>query len=303
MTHLQTVSGVGLRRSTSSVAVGWWKFVVPITLSVSLLYFLPLLINVYLAFSNWSGFHNRIEFIGLDNFRTLFTQYNLLAQVRLTLTYAVTASLVGNLLALSLALALEKNSVVNQVFRAVFFIPVLLSPLASGYVWAGILDPAGPLNQGISTFAGGFDYAWLGSRSLAIYIVAAVDAWKWLGFFTLVYIAGLSTVPLELKETSISMGANAWQVFRHAKLPFLAPAMTYNITVTVIGAMSTFDIILATTRGGPGNATRVLNVLTLDQFGIGHFGLASTTQLVVTIMITVTAIPLVRFLRSRELEG
>jgi ABC-type sugar transport system permease subunit len=79
--------------------------------------------------------------------------------------------------------------------------------------------------------------------------------------------------------------------------------MTYNITVTVIGAMSTFDIILATTRGGPGNATRVLNVLTLDQFGIGYFGLATATQLVVTILVTVTAIPLVWFLRRRELEG
>ncbi len=296
--------GKGLaRRSRSSVAGGWWIFIVPITVAVSLLYFLPLLVNLYLAFTNWSGFHNRIDFTGLKNFRTLFDQYSLLSQVRLTVTYAVTASLIGNLSALSLALALERRSVTNQLFRAVFFIPVLLSPLATGYVWAGILDPAGPLNQGISLIGDGFEYAWLGSKTLAIFIVAAVDAWKWLGFFTIVYIAGLSTVPVELKESAVSMGANGWQVFRHAKLPFLAPAMTYNITVTLIGAMSTFDIILATTRGGPGNATRVLNVLTLDQFGIGYFGLASATQLVVTIMVTITAIPLVRFLRSRELNG
>ncbi len=300
---MPVVTGLKMRRSRNSVAGGWWKFVVPITIAVSFFYFLPLLINFYLAFTNWSGFHNRIEFIGLENFRTLFDQYDLIAQVRLTLTYAVTASLVGNLMALLLALALERRSLVNQIFRAIFFIPVLLSPLASGYIWSGILNPNGPLNQGISIFSSGFNYAWLGSKSLAIFIVAAVDAWKWLGFFTLVYIAGLSTVPKELKESAVSMGANRWQVFRHAKLPFLAPAMTYNITVTLIGAMSTFDIILATTRGGPGNATRVLNVLTLDQFGIGYFGLASTTQLVVTIMITITAIPLVRFLRSRELEG
>ncbi|MDP3177189.1 MAG: sugar ABC transporter permease, partial [Spirochaetaceae bacterium] len=199
--------------------------------------------------------------------------------------------------------ALERRTVSNMIFRTIFFIPVLLSPLASGYIWAGILDPAGPVNQAISLWSPGFHFAWLGSSGLAIFLVAAVDAWKWLGFFTLVYIAGLATVPNELKEAASSMGANYWQVFRHAKLPFLAPAMTYNITVTVIGAMSTFDIILATTRGGPGNATRVLNVLTLDQFGSGYFGLSTATQLMVTILVTVTAIPLVWALRKRELEG
>jgi multiple sugar transport system permease protein/raffinose/stachyose/melibiose transport system permease protein len=291
------------RGSSGSRAGGYWKFAVPIAIVISLLYFLPLLINSFLAFTDWSGFKSTISFTGLDNFQTLVEQYNLPDQVRLTLVYAVTASFVGNAMALSLALALERPTVTNQVFRAIFFISVLLSPLAAGYVWAGILDPAGPLNQTISVVSPGFDFAWLGSSTLAIFLVAMIDAWKWVGFFTLIYIAGLSTVPAELKEAAVAMGANRWQVFRHAKLPFLAPAITYNVTVTVIGAMSTFDIILATTGGGPGNATRVLNILTLDQFGIGYFGLASATSLVVTLMVTLTAIPLVWFLRRRELEG
>lgn len=291
------------RGSSGSRAGGYWKYAVPIAIVISLLYFLPLLINSFLAFTDWSGFKSAINFTGLDNFQTLVEQYNLPEQVRLTLVYAVTASLVGNFMALSLALALERPTITNQVFRAIFFISVLLSPLAAGYVWAGILDPAGPLNQAIGVVSPGFDFAWLGSSTLAIFLVAMIDAWKWVGFFTLIYIAGLSTVPTELKEAAVAMGANRWQVFRHAKLPFLAPAITYNVTVTVIGAMSTFDIILATTGGGPGNATRVLNVLTLDQFGIGYFGLASATSLVVTLMVTLTAIPLVWFLRRRELEG
>jgi multiple sugar transport system permease protein/raffinose/stachyose/melibiose transport system permease protein len=290
-------------RSAGSLAGGWWKFALPIGIAVALLYFLPLLINVYLAFTDWSGFHSGIQFSGLDNFQTLADQYALLDQLRLTLLYAITASAVGNLLALALALALESRSPSNQLFRAIFFVPVLLSPLAAGYVWAGILDPAGPLNQAISLLNPGFDFAWLGSSTLAIFLVAMVDAWKWSGFFTLIFIAGLSTVPTELKEAAVAMGASRWDVLRHVKLPFLAPAITYNVTVTVIGAMSTFDIILATTRGGPGNATRVLNVMTLDQFGIGYFGLASATQLVVTILVTITAIPLIWFLRRRELEG
>jgi raffinose/stachyose/melibiose transport system permease protein len=289
--------------SRSSRAGGWWLYAIPIALAVALLYFLPLLINWYLAFTDWSGFKSGINFTGLENFETLQDLYTITDQVRLTIIYAVTASAVGNAIALTLALALEERTWGNQLFRAIFFIPVLLSPLAAGYVWAGILNAAGPLNQAISIVVPGFDMAWLGNSTIAIFLVAAVDAWKWAGFFTLIYLAGLSTVPHELKEAAVSMGANRWQVFRHAKLPFLAPAITFNVTVTVIGAMSTFDIILATTGGGPGNATRVLNILTLNQFGIGYFGLAAATSLVVTILVTLTAIPLIWFLRRRELEG
>lgn len=281
----------------------WWPFALPALLAVGLFYMLPIILNGYLAFTNWSGFHSRIEFIGLDNFRDLLERASLTKQLQLTVIYAVTASIVANLGSLVLALAMERPTRTNRFFRAVFFIPVLLSPLAAGYVWAGILDPSGPLNQLISFFSPGYDQAWLGSTTFAIYIVAAIDAWKWSGFFTLIYIAGLTTVPTELKDAAVVDGASPWQVFRWVKLPFLAPAMTFNITVTVIGAMSTFDIIMATTKGGPGNATRVLNVLTLDQFGTGFFGLSAATSLVVVVLVVACSIPLVWALRRRELEA
>jgi raffinose/stachyose/melibiose transport system permease protein len=289
--------------TTRRTGGGWWPFALPVAIVVALFYLLPLLINAYLAFTDWSGFHSGIKFNGLDNFETLQDQASLFNQIRITVIYAITASALGNALALALALALEKRTRTNNLFRAIFFVPVLLSPLAAGYIWSGLLDPAGPLNQVISLVFPGYSEAWLGNSAMAIYLVAAVDAWKWSGFFTLIYIAGLTTVPIELKEAALAMGANRWQVFRFVKLPFLAPAITFNVTVTVIGAMSAFDIIMATTRGGPGSATRVLNVLTLDQFGNGLFGLASATSLVVTVLVIVTAIPLVWLLRRREIEG
>ncbi|OGO54270.1 MAG: hypothetical protein A2V85_17350 [Chloroflexi bacterium RBG_16_72_14] len=293
----------GVRATTRRRAGGWWPYAVPAALVVVTLYVLPLAINGGLAFTDWNSFHSGIAFNGLDNLVTLQDQASLVNQVRLTLVYAVTASALGNAFALVLALALERPTRSNHLFRAVFFIPVLLSPLAAGYVWSGLLDPSGPVNQVISLAVPGFVEPWLGNSDLAIFLVAAVDAWKWSGFFTLIYIAGLTTVPVELKEAAVAMGAGRWQVFRYVKLPFLAPAITFNVTVTVIGAMSAFDIVMATTRGGPGSATRVLNVLTLDQFGNGLYGLASATSLVVTALVIVTAIPLVTVLRRREIEG
>ena len=168
---------------------------------------------------------------------------------------------------------------------------MLLSPLAAGYVWAGIVDVNGPLNQGLRAVGLGSDRPMLGSVSFALFLVAAVDGWKWSGFFTLIYIAGLTTVPTDLKDAARSDGATGWRVFREVKVPFLAPAFTYNVTVTMIGAMSAFDIVYSMTGGGPGNATRLLNVLTSDQFGAGYFGLSSATSLVVTLLVIVTAGP------------
>lgn len=289
------------RRSNRRVRGTWWPFALPAGIVVVGLYVIPLIINGLLGFTNWSAFKSTIAFTGWANLSTLVRQNSLLDQIVLTLVYALTASLVSNLLSLPLALALERSTPVNTFFRSVFFLPTLLSPLAAGYVWAGVLSPTGPLNAALGWLGAPTTVAWLGDPRVAVFLVAAVDGWKWCGFFTLTYIAALTTVPVELKEAARSDGANPFQVFRHVKLPFLAPAFTYNITVTLIGAMSAFDIIVAMTGGGPGKSTRVLNVLVSDQFGAGYFGLSSMTSLVVTILVILLAVPLVLYLRRREM--
>jgi len=281
----------------------WWVFALPALLVVFGLYFIPLILNGFLAFTSWSSFSSAIDFTGLQNLTVLLEQSSLLNQIRLTLVYAATAAIVSNTISLGLALALERRTRLNEFFRALFFIPVLLSPLAAGYIWSGILSPNGVLNQGLGLIGIPDNAAWLADPAIAIFLVGAVDGWKWSGFYTLITIAALTTVPGELKEAARSDGANFWHVFRYVKLPFLAPAFTYNITVTLVGALSAFDIIVAMTGGGPGSATRVLNALTLSQFGSGYFGLSSMTSLVVTLLVVILAIPLVWWLRRRELRS
>lgn len=281
----------------------WWVFALPAITVVIGLYVVPLILNGILGFTNWSAFSSDIGFTGTDNFVTLVEQNSLANQVRLTVIYAITASVISNGMSLPLALALERRSRSSVFFRAVFFIPVLLSPIAAGYVWAGIMGPNGPFQQVASLAGADPASSLLADPQLAIFVVGAVDGWKWSGFFTLIYIAALATVPLELKEAARTDGAKAWAIFRHVKLPFLAPAFTYNITVTLIGAMSAFDIIVAMTGGGPGSSTRVLNILTVNQFGAGYFGLASMTSMVVTVLVVSCAIPLVWWLRRREMDA
>jgi multiple sugar transport system permease protein/raffinose/stachyose/melibiose transport system permease protein len=256
---------------------------------------------VPLSFSNWTTYRTAIVWNGLANFNLLYGQGYLINAIWVTIAYSVIAMLVQNVVSLSLAYALRESTLLNGFFRSLFFLPVLISPLAVGYIWRGILDPAGPLDSFISIFVpGGFHYSWLGNTTTALPAVAFVDAWKWIGLTTLVYIAGINSVPRELHEAARMDGASAWQTFWRVTFPLLAPAFTFNVAVTLIGAFSAYDVIQATTGGGPGSSTRSINVLLRIQWGMGNFGTGSALGLIVTVMVVVVAIPLVAYLRRRE---
>lgn len=277
-------------------------FAVPAVLLVVGLFALPLISNAVLSFTNWTSYSSKITFAGLGNFQFLVDQGYLQKGIQVTLTYAVVAMAGQNLVAIILALALRETNGINSFFRALFFIPVLISPVAGGYIWRAILAPEGTLNAFIGLAIPGFDYAWLGSGWTALPLVALVDAWKWSGLTTLVYIAGLNSIPKEVNEAAVVDGANPFQRFFQVTLPLLGPAITFNIAITLITALSAYDVIASMTVGGPGNDTTSLFFVMRAQFGQGFFGMGSALALVVTVLVVTIAIPLVGYLRHREVR-
>ncbi|KHL04726.1 carbohydrate ABC transporter permease, partial [Sinomonas humi] len=195
---------------------------------------------------------------------------------------------------------LRKTTAVNSLFRSIFFLPVLISPLAAGFIWRAIVDPSGPMNQVIGLVIPGFNYAWLGHPVSALVTVAFIDGWKWSGIATLVYIAGLNSIPDSLLEAAELDGAGPWKRFWKVSFPLLAPAFTFNIATTLIGALSAYDVIASTTSGGPGNSTTTLNVALQQQFGSSFYGTASSLSLTVTVIVIAITVPLVSWLRRRE---
>lgn len=274
---------------------GWLAWAGPALILVATFFVVPFLLNARFAFSQWTAFSEEISWNGLENFRALIDQGLLANAVTVTVVYATVCMAIQNAVSLSLALALQQTTRINTVFRSMFFLPTLVSPLAAGYIWRGILDPAGPVNAVL-----GIDWAWLGEPATALLTVAFVDAWKWSGLITLVYIAGLNSIPRSLLESAIVDGAGAVTRFRRVIFPLLAPALTFNIAVTLVGALSAYDVIAATTGGGPGDHTRVLNVVLRHQWGLGFFGTASALGFTITILVIGTAVPLVWWLRRRE---
>ncbi|MEV7085996.1 sugar ABC transporter permease [Streptomyces sp. NPDC093085] len=272
----------------------WW-FALPAVLFFAAFFLLPNLLNFVYPFTDWSSYHAGIAFTGLDNFATIADDGSLLRALRTTLLYAALAALFQNGLGLGLALLLEADSRFNRFFRAVFFLPVLISALAVGYVFQALFDQDGAVNSLLGT-----DIPWLGSPTWTLVLVSAVHGWKWMGLAMLIYLAGLKGIPGELLEAAKADGAGPWRTFRSVRWPLLAPALTFNVTTALIGSMNTFDIVQATTGGGPAASTEVFNIYMFRVFGQGLYAQASAMSLVLFLVVVALAVPLVSGLRRRE---
>ena len=275
--------------------LGTSGFLLPALAVITVFYVVPNLLDFALAFTNWSTYSDTIRFTGLTNFRELLQQGALTNDLRVTIEYAVVVMVVQNLAGLALALALEKANRVNGFFRSVFFVPVLVSPLAAGYVFKAILADSGPLNSLL-----GIHFSWLGSPDWTIIVVATVNAWKYMGINMLVYIAGLNAIPAELIEAAKVEGATWWQTVRRIKFPLLAPALTFNVVATLIGAFNTFDIVFAMTQGGPGIYTQVLNAFIQQEYAQGFYGFSIAMGLLLLGLVCIVAFPALFMLRRRE---
>ena len=281
--------------------------VAPGLVLLAVFYVLPNILTFVYSLTDWSSFKSNVRFVGLDNFADLARDGILMDVIITTLQFAAFVTVVQNVIALALALALERPTRLHLILRSLFFLPVLLSTLAAGYVAIGLLQSDGLVNAGLSLVVGVFgiprlDLGWLGSPDWTIYVVGLVFSWKSGGILMLIYIAGLKAIPGDLVEAAKIDGAGPLGVIRRVKLPLLAPAFTFNIALTLIGALGAFDIILAMTKGGPARSTEVINFVVWKQFGAGFFGYSTAISLVLTLAIIVVAIPIIALLRRREVQ-
>ncbi|WP_375387107.1 carbohydrate ABC transporter permease [uncultured Amnibacterium sp.] len=265
------------------------------------LFVVPNAANFVLPFTDWSAFKPQIDFVGLDTIAAVLQDGTVYSAIRATVEYAVLVAIIQNVAGLALAVLLERDTRINRFARLLFFFPMLLSALAVGYVFQGLLNTQGAVNAGLTGISGQpVAIEWLGSTTWTIVILTLIHSWKWMGLSMLIYLAGLKSVPEDIVEAARIDGADRWTTFRRIRFPLIAPAVTFNVATALIGALSSFDIILATTKGGPGNATNVINVYMYLIFGEGLFAQATVTSLVLFLLVVVFAVPLIIVLRRRE---
>jgi len=276
-------------------------FLVPAFAVLGVFFFLPTIFNFVYALTDWSSFKSSISFVGFRNFADLLSSGTLLGSLRITLIYAVLVAIFQNLFGLLLALLLERDTRINRFARVMFFIPVIMSALAVGYVFQAMLKPDGAVNGILSTVLGtDVTIPWLGSTTWTLLVVALIHAWKWMGLSMLIYLAGLKTINEDVLEAARLDGASAWRTFREIRFPLLAPAVTFNVATALLGSMNGFDIVQATTEGGPARTTELLNIFIFRTFGQGLFAQATTMSLVLFVVVVALAFPVIRTLRKRE---
>ncbi|MEU7871761.1 sugar ABC transporter permease [Dactylosporangium sp. NPDC049140] len=288
------------RRSVARATHPMW-FLAPAFAILLVFFFLPTVFNFVYAFTDWSSFKSQIHPVGLDNFAGLVSDGTLLRALRITIVYAILVAVFQNLFGFLLAVLLERDTAVNRIARVCLLIPVLMSALAVGYIFQALLKPEGSLNGVLGTLLRhDVDYAWLADPTWTIVTVSVIHAWKWMGLSMLIYLAGLKTVPVDLMEAGRTDGASRWRTFWAIRFPLLAPAITFNVATALLGSMNGFDIVQATTGGGPARTTEILNIFIYRTFGQGLFAQATTMSLMLFLAVTIMAFPVIRILRRRE---
>ncbi|GAA0939188.1 carbohydrate ABC transporter permease [Virgisporangium aurantiacum] len=282
------------RRAIGRHTHPWW-FLAPAFAILFVFFLVPTVFNFVYAFTDWSSFKASIQPVGLANVESLASNGTLFRALRITVVYAALVAVFQNLFGFGLAVLLERDTRLNRFARVMFLVPVLMSALAVGYIFQALLRPDGSLNR-----LTGVDYAWLADPTWTIVVVAVIHAWKWMGLSMLIYLAGLKTIPEDLVEAARIDGASRWHTFWTIRVPLLAPAVTFNVATALLGSMNGFDIVQATTGGGPARTTEILNIFIYRTFGQGLFAQATTMSLVLFLLIALLAFPVIYLLRRRE---
>lgn len=256
------------RGAASGWRLSYALFMLPAFVLYTTFVVYPMLSALGFSFYEWNGLQ-RVAFAGLENFRTLFTRYPYNEEIWNALSHNlymfVVTMVVQNGLGLFLAVVLDRGIRGSTFFRNVFFLPHLVAVIVVGFLWSLILNPQfGVLNKFLEAVGlGSLAHPWLGDPKTALTTIALVNAWSWIGFPLIIFMANLASIPEEYTEAAQLDGAGAWQVFRYVTLPLLAPSITVVTVLTFIGNFNAFDLIYAMggSNGGPGGATDVLGLL------------------------------------------
>jgi multiple sugar transport system permease protein len=252
----------------------------------------PLLYSGYLSFMEWDGFSSQREFVGVDNYQEVFRSSLFTNSLKVTATYTVGMTGLGVVLSLVFAVLLNSGVRGQNIYRVVYFLPVVTAPVAAAVVWRYLMSPG-------TGYADVFlrevgikppNPTWLRNPTWALRVVILVGIWKRLGFNIVVYLAGLQNIPREYYEAAKVDGAGVLARFRHITVPIISPITLLLVIMSVIDCFMIFDVPYVMTDGGPIGTTEVVGLLLYRQaFRYFNLGTASALGWVIfAIIFTVT---------------
>ncbi|MBN9240600.1 MAG: sugar ABC transporter permease [Micrococcales bacterium 70-64] len=295
------------RRAQSLSGPSRWTlfFALPAVALYCFVLVVPTVRGAGFAFTDWDGISRAIEWVGFDNFARVVTDPDSLAAFGVTLLIAGAVTVVQNTLGMLLALGVNSRIRSRNILRVLLFAPAVMTPVVTAYVWKYILAPDGVLNgvlDGIGLPA--LKQSWLGSPQWGLVSIMLVIVWQFSGYSMVIFLAGLQGVPTEVVEASIMDGAGPVRRFWYVVRPFLAPAITINLMLSVIGGLKLFDQVFILTGGGPGGSTNTLSTLIYkNAFTFGEFGYSIAMAIVLTLLVAIISSVQYRGLSKNEARG
>ena len=268
----------GSRLRLRNALIGW-SFILPNFIGFALLTLVPIIVLFYMSFTNWNVF-GTADWVGTANFRRLIHDESFFTALTNTLYYTVFHIPLTLAAALGLALLLNRRLRGVAFFRTVAFFPYITSIVAAAQVWNMLFSPEfGPINAFLRVFGVDHPPGWTVSATWSMPAVIIVGTWREMGYYMLIFLAGLQTIPAQLYEAARVDGANAWHRFWSVTLPCLRPTTFFVVVMLTIGSFKVFDLILVLTNGGPGQSTLVLSQYIYQKgFQENQFGYASTVS-------------------------
>ncbi|GLY16545.1 sugar ABC transporter permease [Kineosporia sp. NBRC 101677] len=297
-------TGPAARRGRRSQSAPPWWFAAPALLLFAFVVLIPSARGVYYAFTDWDGLSPDFAWVGLGNFGDMLDDPDALASIRHTLIIAVAITVIQNGLGLLLALGVNSAIKSRNVLRVLLFAPAVITPIVTAYLWRNLLGPEGAVNALFGALGlESLQKNWLGDPDLALWSVVAVIVWQFAGYSMVIFVAGLQSIPREVQEAAAIDGAGSVRRFWYVTRPLLAPAITINLMLSIIGGIKLFDQVWALTGGGPGHATDTLSTLIYkDAFTLGEFGYSIALAVVLTVIVAVISAGQYAFLSRREAD-
>lgn len=253
------------------------------------IFILPSVMGLLFSFTNWTIYSSAKTFAGWDNYKNLFSDDMFQSGFINTFLFTILTTILKTALGFMLAIALNAKIRTKNLLRTIFYLPTIFSSLIIGVIFKSILMPkTGLFNVFLSFFSadlGAND--WLGQPKTAMMAVIGVEIWRGAGYCMVLLLAGLQGISTEYYEAATIDGANGWQKFKSITTPLMMPTLNTVISLSVIGGLKVFDIIIALTKGGPGLSTEVLSTNVFKYLGNGAMGTGSAANMCLTIFVII----------------
>ncbi|MEA4999734.1 MAG: sugar ABC transporter permease [Candidatus Limiplasma sp.] len=264
---------------------------------------IPVILCFYYSFTNWDGISPTYKLVGLKNFVSLFSDASFFEALKVTVIIMILTTLIYNVLGIILAALLNDKGKLLGFSRSAIFIPTVMSSVVVAFIWSYMVQTNGGVINSVIEMFGGTGVDFYRNPMTTILVISGIICWNSLGFFVVIYISTLSTIPQEIYEASKVDGANWLYRFRHITLPLLAPGITINCILAVAGGLKQYDHVKVITGGGPGGATQTVTLFGVEKaFEYNRRGYSSAAIIILFVIIVILSIVQLSISKRHEVE-